>query len=681
LQSKRLIEQSVTAVVVDELKTMSGKFLSIIFVGYIVYLSLISNVVLIALIIVLDEACPGRTEEQNNGEELEGSGLPSKRTIYLPRDLIPRGEQCPKITDLTDYMVLMWTNRFDRDFTVDRNNGGIPQVDNEFRIQIMAEIMAMRNCALSYIGTESKEMLRLECARIYRATSAKCISSWNVAIDVMNKDIAAGLRNNPWRTCYGDRFSKSWMKVAQDSFMEKMNIKFRQWDKDDGICPNGFFAAMYSSTKGHHVRDVNIRRNSLQGAAIPSGTVSAASIDPNFVDIRKISQALIVLGSSGTTEFSLADVQTFLTNFVPKKNPNETETATGNDEHNDEKKSDDEREWNPEDEESEDEEELEREILERASEALACRALAGSPASTDEDNETTTEDETEDEDIMEDKQDGKPYAKVVKEVVKRYYVPQVENKKNQVGRCCAREFCAMSMSVLKSIHRCVSCQQYIHSFMCGVDTQTKDPPEYWCKRCFHYHDLGKYNPTKPCNPPYTKTAEEDLTITEVEEILWKQDMEKEEHENDEMNNKSEEPKKNNKRKQCTPTKITLPPMDKTLITNNNKKQTNNKKTKTAAKLYRGKYYVCQGTCEKTYWTSTASYINKGQRLFGRVCISCDKPLTKKIVRDNGVRYCNTINGPVEDEERNEHCEHVVCGVCAAMTISGESRKPASRSNT
>jgi hypothetical protein len=107
----------------------------------------------------------------------------------------------------------------------------------------------------------------------------------------------------------------------------------------------------------------------------------------------------------------------------------------------------------------------------------------------------------------------------------------------------------------------------------------------------------------------------------------------------------------------------------------------NKQNTTTTKLFREKHYVCEGTCQKTYWTTTGSFINKGQRLYGRACINCDKKLTKKIVENAGVRYCETINGPVEEKDRHEHCSHVVCGVCVAMTTSQEARKPAKRART
>ena len=83
-----------------------------------------------------------------------------------------------------------------------------------------------------------------------------------------------------------------------------------------------------------------------------------------------------------------------------------------------------------------------------------------------------------------------------------------------------------------------------------------------------------------------------------------------------------------------------------------------------------KYNTCLKGCSVKN-TQLTSYLNKHQRLHGRVCVGCDRKLDKKSF-DPQVLFCDFVNAKENAiDENKDGCEYVFCGACCINEASGK----------
>lgn len=91
--------------------------------------------------------------------------------------------------------------------------------------------------------------------------------------------------------------------------------------------------------------------------------------------------------------------------------------------------------------------------------------------------------------------------------------------------------------------------------------------------------------------------------------------------------------------------------------------------KSLTKLYRGKYNVChKGKCFMKSTTFKQLIEPTKGRLYNKVCVECDKPITTKSFARLPVSFWKNVQHPnaYSDDDDNQLpcCERVVCGDCS-----------------
>lgn len=245
--------------------------------------------------------------------------------MYLNRDFIKQGHVKLGIADITDVTVYMWVNRFVKDLVVNRNN--IPPVDEDYRRQMFSEIVFFKNNCHTLINMEAKEMLANEVRKAFRDVTM--FTTWREGIRLLKDHIKETNSIKVAYGClYGPQFSGNWAIFAQSAFMKRNNLEWRIWDVRNKKCPNGFVSHIYTSCKGHQVKELKeVKKRSLQEdteleqSGKKRGRYSykighnadTLAADPNYLHIGEIFVKLTDLGKKGNTNPSVADFRKLLT--------------------------------------------------------------------------------------------------------------------------------------------------------------------------------------------------------------------------------------------------------------------------------------------------------------------------------------------------------------------------------
>jgi hypothetical protein len=247
--------------------------------------------------------------------------LPSRRTMYLNRDFLKQGHVKLAISAITDVTVYMWTNRYVKDLVVNRDN--IPRVDEDYRRTTFGEIVFFKNNCHTLINMEAKEMLANEVRKAFRDVAQ--FTTWREGLNLLKEQVMeTGDISMAYDCLYGTAFSGNWAIYAQSAFMHRNNIEWRVWDVPSKKCPNGFISHIYSSAKGHHVKELKeVKKKSLQNSPARRGTRSKYSYtvarnaielkhDPNYLHVGEINVKLTELSKKGNKNPTVQDFRRLL---------------------------------------------------------------------------------------------------------------------------------------------------------------------------------------------------------------------------------------------------------------------------------------------------------------------------------------------------------------------------------
>lgn len=251
--------------------------------------------------------------------------LPFNKTVYLTRDFIKQGHKAVKLKDMSDFMCFVWHNRYVKDLVYDRLH--IAPVTEDFRRSMFCQVVDFRKKCHSDINLTTNLMLTNEVRKVFADDSFKYCNTWREGIKLLNAHtVRTQNKEVAYKCCYGEAFSGNWTINAQNQFMELNNIKWRDWDVPKRKCPNGFFSHMFTSTKGHHVKDVDeVNYKSFESArevarkygtkrlkyTISPGTIELTR-DPFYIDVRKINDKVKEMGGKGKKSPTVADFQKLL---------------------------------------------------------------------------------------------------------------------------------------------------------------------------------------------------------------------------------------------------------------------------------------------------------------------------------------------------------------------------------
>jgi hypothetical protein len=247
--------------------------------------------------------------------------LPSERTIFLNRDFIKHGQKRVLLSEFTKVHVYMWDNRYERELVFNRST--IPPVSEDYLLRTFEQVNDFRSTCQTSINRETKAMLTQKVRDAVRNDTTACTTTWRMASKTLNaltlrtKDISIA-----FNCCYGASFSGNWAVYAQTRFMKRNNIEWRDWDLVNRPCPGGFFAHIFTSTKGHHVKLVDyVNSKSGNVAKLPtrdSGTTNNSGSnrmsidDPNMVDIRTVASQFKEHRRKGNPTFEWSDIRKIL---------------------------------------------------------------------------------------------------------------------------------------------------------------------------------------------------------------------------------------------------------------------------------------------------------------------------------------------------------------------------------
>lgn len=181
--------------------------------------------------------------------------LPSSKTMYLPRDLFQKPQNALTQSEIKYKHWLYWQHRYasEEDFPYSRlESHGERPLSAELNDSLYRTLYALKREIMEQIRDEISLKILTHCFVVFRKWNFSTITD---AIQVMRKDCFNVSTERTDSVMYGnDNFGPSWERKCQESFMEKNNIKYRQWQKTGRKHPKGFIAILYSQVLNNSFR-------------------------------------------------------------------------------------------------------------------------------------------------------------------------------------------------------------------------------------------------------------------------------------------------------------------------------------------------------------------------------------------------------------------------------------------